>query len=519
MGLVRPGIPTITDILLEAGVVGTVEIDAALARQRATGTRIGEALVELGHASESDIGWALARQSGYTFLDLSPDALDAELVRSFPEALLRRHLAVPLVRSEGTLSVAFGDPTDRDALSEIERLAGMPIVPSVAVPSLIRKALDRLAPGWSETSARPGVATHAHPLHRAHVAREGSGAALLAGHVRRALLEGASEIHFLPQDDELRVLHRIGGRLAYGGSGPASISYLLLARLEELGGPPWDGEQRHARGRAVCPVGDQEVLLDVSLLGHEAGLTITLGLREPVSAAPALEQMGIDPVDLACVRGVLDQPAGLVLISGPARAGCSTTLASLLAAVPLESRRSIAFQRVTGTALPSPTRLALAPDVARGCWSEIVVGQSADVVALDDVFTGEHVAGVLATDASGRLLLATTDWSDSFALIDYLASRPGGAHVLADRLRLVIQQRMASFEPEPGSAEAAARTRPVFEVLTVSEPMRAALRAGATASRLRELAVADRHRSLADQLQALVAAGRLSPGEAARIVS
>jgi len=108
---VRPGIPTITDILLEAGVVGTVEIDAALARQRATGTRIGEALVELGHASESDIGWALARQSGYTFLDLSPDALDAELVRSFPEALLRRHLAVPLVRSEGTLSVAFGDFT------------------------------------------------------------------------------------------------------------------------------------------------------------------------------------------------------------------------------------------------------------------------------------------------------------------------------------------------------------------------------------------------------------------------
>src|SRR5439155_54723 len=294
----------------------------------------------------------------------------------------------------------------------------------------------------------------AHPAHRPTVSREGSGAALLAGHVRRALIADAHEIHFLPAADEIRVYHRIGSALVYAGSGPVSLTYLLLARLETLGGPAYDAEQPHARGRAVCPLGDHEALLDVSLLRIETGLAIVLGVRSAGGATPALEDLGIDPVDLACVRGVLDQPAGLVLVSGPSRSGCSTTLASMLGAVPTDARRSVAFEPVTGTPLPSPTRLSLGAELVRAAWREIVVGQCADVVAIDDAFTGEHVADLLGTDFSGRLVLATTDWSDSLALIDFLGSRPGGSQILADRLRLFVQQRMACFEPDPGEPEA-----------------------------------------------------------------
>ncbi len=520
MGLVRPGIPTITDILLEAGVVTTEQIDAALDSQRDSGTRIGEALVELGAASESDIGWALARQLGFTYLDLVPEALDPELVRSFPEGLLRRLLAVPLVRSENVLTVAFGDPTDREAIAELEHVAGMAIIPSVAVPSMIYQVLDRFGGVRSDASARTGTPHHAHHAHRATVLREGSGAHLLAGQLRRALHSHATEIHYLPEGEEIRVFHRIGGRLVFAGSGPASITYLLLARLEALGGPPYDGEVTHCNGRAVCPLGDQDVLLDVSLLGSESGLVITLGIRDAGGVVPPLEGLGIDAVDLACVRGVLDQPAGLVLISGPERSGCSTTLASMLSALKLDARRSIAFERATGTPLPSPTRLALLPAVARQTWSEIVVGQNADVVALDDVFTGQDAAGALASAASGRFVLATTDWSDSFALIDFLASRPGGAQILADRLRLVVQQRMARFVPPGGSADLGPTpTRPVFEVLLVSDSLRSALRDGAPVARLRALAAADGFRDLGEQLHALVGLGKLSLAEAARILS
>lgn len=521
MGLVRPGIPSITEILLEAGVVTAAQIDAALDHQRTTGVRVGESLVDLGAASENDIGWALARQLGFTFLDLTPQALDPELVRSFPEGLLRRLLAVPLMRSENVLSVAFGDPTDREAIAELEHVSGMKVVPSVAAPSMIYRVLEQLACSQHETSRGTALTQqHAHLAHRATLLREGSGAHLLAGQLRRALLAHATEIHYLPEGEEIRVCHRIGGQLVFAGSGPGNIAYLLLARLEALGGPAYDGDQTHVQGRAICPLGDQDVLLDVSLLGADSGLAITLGIRDAGGTVPPLEQLGLDAVDQALVRGVLDQPAGLILLSGPARAGCSTTLASLLAAVPSDGRRVLAFGRATGTPLPASTRLVLPPEQARQTWSEIAVAQSADVVALDDIFTGEDASGVLASNASGRLMLATTDWSDSFALIDFLSSRPGGAQILADRLRLVLQQRMARFEPDPASDEPdAARTRPVYEVLLVSDAFRNALREGASVAQLRSLAAIDGHRDLGEQLHALVAAGRLSVAEAARILS
>src|SRR5262245_42266473 len=93
----------LTDILVEAGVLTQEQIEAGLGRQRETGQRIGEALVDLGAVSEEDIGWALARQLGIPFMDVSLEAIDHDLIRRFGEKLLHRLQAVPLVRGEGTM--------------------------------------------------------------------------------------------------------------------------------------------------------------------------------------------------------------------------------------------------------------------------------------------------------------------------------------------------------------------------------------------------------------------------------
>ncbi len=457
MGPVRPGTRNITEILLEAGVVDDHQVQAALEHQREAGIRVGEALVELGAANEYDIGWALARQLGLSFVELQPDSLDRDLVLGFPVGTLRQLLAVPLVRTDTSLSVAFGDPTDRGAVREVERLAGRPVVASVAAPSEIRMVLDALAESAEGPLPRHSGRAAAH-AHRVTVMREGSGAHVLSGAVQRALEAGANEIHFLPEGDGLRILHRVGGRLEPAGTAAGGMVYPLLARLDALGGPAWDGEETHAQGRALCRIGGEDVLLDVSLLGIEAGLAITLGLRPAHRAAPTLEELGLDGLDVACIRAILDEPSGVVLVCGPPRSGCSTTLSSLLAAVPGQGRR----------------------------WAEIVVGQNADVVALDDVFTGEHVRELLASEADGRLVLASTDWTDTFALLEHLVHFPGGGAILASRLRLVVQQRMAVGARAP---------RPVFEPLVVGDALRESLREGVAAARLRAVAVSEGHRA------------------------
>ena len=147
MSAVRPHARSLTSILLEANVVKPEQVDAGLVRQRSTGLRIGETLVEMGAATEEDIGWALARQLNLPFVDPRPEALDRELIQSFPEGLLHRLDAVPLVNEGPILSVALADPLDSDVLEELERAAGRPLTLGVATPSAIRRVLrDVLGP-------------------------------------------------------------------------------------------------------------------------------------------------------------------------------------------------------------------------------------------------------------------------------------------------------------------------------------------------------------------------------------
>ena len=85
-GPARANSRTIASILIEAGVVTPDQVEAGLVRQRSTGLRIGETLVELGAATEEDIGWALARQLGLPFVDLRSDPWTASSSIRFPRA-------------------------------------------------------------------------------------------------------------------------------------------------------------------------------------------------------------------------------------------------------------------------------------------------------------------------------------------------------------------------------------------------------------------------------------------------
>lgn len=502
----------VTDILVQAGVVTPPQIDAALERQQETGRRIGETLVEMGAASEEDIGWALARQFGIPFVDVVPDSVDLDLVRGFSEDLLRRAVALPLVRGGDGISMAISDPTHAEVLDLLQDAAGRPLVLCMATRTAIEGVFETVF-GRSEAYPRRGDVAR-----RPEVIGDRFGTGFLQLHVTQALAAGASELCFIPGDGHLRVDHRIGGRLTTAAMVRSHVLYGLLARIEALGGPVIDGGGDHASGRVRCPLGDRDAVLDVSLLSCDQGIAVTLGLHRPDAVVPTLETSGIDPVDVARLRDILHGAAGLLLVAGPPRSLCSATLAALLGATPCQTRMSLAIERVGGQALDATIRIALDRARARAVWEEIAVGQSADVIALDDILTGGAVSGVLSPAGAGRLLLATTDWTDSFDLLDELLVRRQARSVLASRLQAVVQQRLVRRAAAAGSGDGAAADV-IAEVLIINDAMRDALRVGAGAAELRGMALADGFVDLARRVQARLDAEILSADEAARLLT
>lgn len=499
----------ITSILLDAGVVTSAQVEEGLVRQRETGLRIGETLVEIGAATEEDIGWALARQLGLPFVDLQSDALDPELLRVFPAGLLYRLHAVPLLRTDEELSVAVSDPTDHQVPAHLEGLAGRPVRLSVTTASAIRRVLAPLL------GARPEAAVRAQGRDT-HVVWDRSGANFLHFHLHAARRAGASALHFVPEAGGIRVYQRRPGGLAPVAAEPAEVFEALLTQLELLGAPVADlARDLHREARVECPTPLGAIPLDVALLAHEGATSVTLRLPAPGGVPGSLEALGLSGPDVAAVREVLHRPSGLVIVSGPMGSGCTTTLGCLLREALRDDRGAMVFGEAAGAAPAGHVVFALPGPRARDEWPAIVTAHDPDVVVLDDVVSGEDVAALTAGAGMGRLVLARADWGDTFALLEHLARRPHARSATASRLHLVLQQRLL----RPSAADPGPGPRARFETLVVSEPLRSAIRSGASAAALRDLARAEGHRDLATLLRDEVVAGSLDPADAARALS
>ncbi len=496
--------PNITVILLEAGVVTEEQVEQGVLRQRETGLRIGETLVQSGAVTEEDVGWALSRQLSLTLVDIEATSLDAELVRTFNETLLRRSDAIPLLREEAGVSFAVADPTDQEMLDRLEEATGGPIGLCIGTPTAIRRGLDAIF-GGAHAITLAGVP--AVPDGRYDVLWERSGATFMAFHLTSALKAGATEAHFMARDGQLFVAYRQGERLVQVATEPEQVLEALVGRLEALGGPVL-GKRIHAAGSVECSLPMGELLVEVSVLRSREGVSVTLRPRPKTDRVPSLEDLGFDAVEAAELRSLVSLRAGLVLVCGPRGTECSSVLAALLAAAQPGDARILAFEPAGIVPLPGASRILVAPGESHVEWQEIVTEQSADIVILDGMLDGSDVDAVLSPAGSGRLLLARSNWIDSFTLIEHLTEQPQGPPILMSRLLAMVQIRRAGND-----------VLPLVETLIPGPALWEAVSAGATRSRLIEVARADGFRSLVERAHDRLSNGSMNERECRRALT
>lgn len=144
-------------ILLRFGMVEPTTLESALQRQRETGERLGELLLKEQLITEEMLVWCLANQLNLpcvASLETRRDFIGPEAVAQIPASLAWRHHLVPMLLSDGELSVATDDPLDRVGLEDLARRTGLVINVAIAPPSLIRESLECLY-GSEEECLRP----------------------------------------------------------------------------------------------------------------------------------------------------------------------------------------------------------------------------------------------------------------------------------------------------------------------------------------------------------------------------
>jgi type IV pilus assembly protein PilB len=340
------------DMLIREGLVTREQLERALSERRNGGLRIGSALVKLGYVTELDLTRALARHYRMPAVDLSRHQVDARIARTVPAEIAQKHLVLPLRREGRTLTVAMADPGDVGVVNELKFRTGMDIFPVIAGEMLLRDAIEKVydSPGAADAAMQSmlddlvadldqdvevveeedddvSVAALTAAVDEAPVVK------LINAILTDAVHRGASDIHFECFEHELRVRYRIDGALMEVMKPPFKMKAALISRFKIMANLNIAERRVPQDGRIKIKLGKKVVDFRVSTLPTLFGEKVVLRILDKGNLTLDLEKFGIEPRAEADLMEAVQNPYGMVLVTGPTGSGKTTTLYSALSKI------------------------------------------------------------------------------------------------------------------------------------------------------------------------------------------
>ena len=427
------------EILVAHQLLAPEQLAQALAVQAATGRRLGQILVQQGAVSEDDLAWALSTALGYPYVFLTPDIIDEDAARHLPEAFLRERRVLPILQFGQEMTLAMADPTDQPTVDEVAARTGLEVKRALALASNIEAMLDRLFAHRSGEERRTPAEVQ-----------------YLQFHLRQALQQEASEIHFDPGvDGRARVRYRMEGTLVDRPAQPAELHAAILRHLRDLTGLD---DQPAGRGAGSVAVGDRDVYLAAAFLPTADGPAATVALYPRRGDVPGATGLGLVGDEIAPLRRVLERRRGIVFV------GCadpwirSTVLHTLLPSLQGGKIWTLETLPVYRRPTLQQTFLSSGADVA--AYLGTVAAAGADVILVDDLQRAPSVRAAFEA-ARSAALVAGHPQDDVVGLLAQVLE-DGGAALVASTLHGILAARGVRLLCPECKAPVPGRGGPVF---------------------------------------------------------
>src|SRR5687767_10927567 len=339
----------IGDLLIREGLISKEQLDKALQEQKQNGTRVGYNLVKLGFVPEIELTKTLAKQYKMPAVDLSKFSVDPKIAKLIPGEMALKNLVLPLKRDGRTLTVAMADPTNLGVLEDLKFITRYDIFPVIAGEFTIRNTLEKI---FESSEAQLGqilkgiessddseveiVETREEEMSAAALAAAVDDAPvvkLLNGILTDAVRRGASDIHFECFEHELRVRYRIDGALSEIMKPPLKLKAALISRFKIMSQLNIAERRVPQDGRIKLKVGNKVIDYRVSTLPTIFGEKVVLRILDKGNLTLDLEKFGIEPKAEKDLMEAVENPYGMVLVTGPTGSGKTTTLYSCISKV------------------------------------------------------------------------------------------------------------------------------------------------------------------------------------------
>jgi type IV pilus assembly protein PilB len=440
----------LTDVIVELGFAERARVEAAIEAARSLGQTPERVLAEQGALTADQLARAIAERHGLDHLDLNVFAADMGAANLISPAAARRYEAVPVsFVDERTLLVAMVDPANVLAVDDIAIMTGLEVRPAVAsredVASLISR-LNRLDDVVQE-SADEHEAEHG----AAEVVdlRESAGDApvikLVHSIIGQAVEQGASDIHFEPDGNEMRVRFRVDGVLASSATVPRRMVRGVVSRIKIMADLDISERRLPQDGRVGLTIEDRHVDVRVVTLPSVHGESVVLRILDKDSVVMELDKLGMADHERERYERGFGRAHGAVLATGPTGSGKSTTLYAALAQLNTTDRNIITIEDPVEYQLDGITQVQVNPKAgltfAKGLRS--MMRADPDVIMVGEIRDSETATIAVESALTGHLVLSTLHTNDAPTAVTRLLEMGIEPFLVASAIDCVVAQRLA----------------------------------------------------------------------------
>jgi len=325
------------EILVEFGFLSLDNLQKALDLQKNTGSKLGEILIKEGYISEGDLLQVLEFQLGIPHVKLEQYKIDKATCFLVPETFARRHKVIPISNKNGILTLAMHDPLNVIAIDDIKHLTGMEIQPVISTLDDINGAIDR---NYTTKKAREAVEDFRKENIK-NVSTKNLDAdvsedldspivRLVNSIIEEAVREKASDIHIEPTEDYVRVRYRKDGILFEAMRPEIELLTALSTRIKVLSNLNIAERRLPQDGRVTINIDSRDVDLRVAIAPTIYGEQIVIRVSDKNAFVLPKEKLGFSESDGKKFSSMLQNPHGIILVTGPTGSGKTTTLYSAL---------------------------------------------------------------------------------------------------------------------------------------------------------------------------------------------
>ncbi|ERM91664.1 type II secretion system protein E [Caldanaerobacter subterraneus subsp. yonseiensis KB-1] len=438
------------ELLVEVGLITEEQLKHAMEVQSKTGEKLGKVLTKLGYVTENQILEALEFQLGIPHVDLQKYYIDPEVAKLVPESVAKRHLLIPVKKSEDGLYVAMADPLNIFALDDVRIITKQNVKPLIASESSILKAIDRIygkeqAEKAAQEFKKEFKEEESLPQEVLEEIQNAPAVRFVNSIIEQAVKSRASDIHIEPTEKDLRIRFRIDGQLTEAMRTIKSTHAPVVTRIKIMANMNIAERRLPQDGRFDFTVSGRTVDVRVSSLPTVFGEKIVLRLLDKENFVMTKEQLGFDEEDLPLFDKLIKRPNGIVLLTGPTGSGKTTTLYAMLRELSKPNVNIITVEDPVEYSLEGINQVQVNEKAGLTFATALrsILRQDPDIIMIGEIRDTETAEIAIRAAITGHLVLSTLHTNNAAGAITRLIDMGIEPYLVASSVVGVIAQRLA----------------------------------------------------------------------------